>query len=260
MAFENILVERSEALAFITLNRADKMNILDRKTIGELGQALEEVDNDDAVRVVILTGAGEKAFAAGADVGEFADYKPEEGKEMSRDGHEKLFDKVEQLGTPVIAAINGFALGGGLELAMACHIRVASENAKLGLPEVSLGVIPGYGGTQRLPRLVGRGKATEMIATARKLSAEEARSDHLVEYVTTQEELMEQSKAIAARIEKNSPAAITQALSAINAGYDGAKNGFEEESKAFGACFEANDFKEGMDAFMNKRKPEFKGN
>ncbi len=193
MGYENILTEKVDGAFIVTINREKKMNVLDKKTITEIGEALEEGEKDREIRAIIFTGAGEKAFVAGADISEFADHSASEARKMSEDG-QTVFDRVERSSKPVIAAINGFALGGGLELAMACHIRVASENAKMGLPEVTLGVIPAYGGTQRLPRLIGRGKATELITTAQKIGAEEAKELRLVEYVVPQEEVLETCK------------------------------------------------------------------
>jgi enoyl-CoA hydratase len=210
--------------------------------------------------VIILTGAGEKAFVAGADIAEFAHFSVEEGAQLAAQGQELLFDFVEKLRTPVIAAINGFALGGGLELAMACHFRVASDNAKMGLPEVSLGVIPGYGGTQRLPQLIGKGRAMEMIMTAGMITADDAYRVGLVNHVVPQAELLTFCQGIAERILKNSPVAISQAIKAVNANFKDGVNGYETEIKSFGKCFGTEDFKEGTTAFLEKRKADFKGN
>ncbi len=257
---KNLLTSAEEGILTITINRPDKMNALNRETIGELGQTLQEAEENEEVKVIILTGAGEKAFVAGADISEFSDFSVEEGKQLSQDGHDKLFNKVEHLSKPVIAAVNGFALGGGLELAMACHIRVASDNARMGLPETSLGVIPGYGGTQRLPQLVGKGKAFEMIMTAGMIKAEEAREYQLVNHVIPQEELMGKCREIAGAIMKNSPTAISIAIRSVNANYTAGVDGFKEEVKGFGECFGTGDFKEGTSAFLEKRKPSFSGN
>jgi enoyl-CoA hydratase len=243
----------------ITINRPEKLNALNKETIGELSEALKQAEKDPEVRVIILTGAGEKAFVAGADISEFAHFSVEEGKSLSRDGHKQLFDLVEQLSKPVIAAINGFALGGGLELAMSAHIRIASSNAKLGLPEVSLGVIPGYGGTQRLAQLVGKGKANEMIFTAGMIDAEEAEKWALVNRVVPLENLLDTCFDLAEKIAKNSPRAIAFAIQAVNAGFEDSVNGFEEEIKCFGECFGTEDFKEGTRAFLEKRRPQFSG-
>ncbi|QXP65872.1 enoyl-CoA hydratase/isomerase family protein [Polaribacter sp. AHE13PA] len=257
MKFENILIEKKDSLAKITINRPKKLNALNKATIIELNEAFEELEDDANIRVIILTGNGEKAFVAGADISEFADFSVDEGTRLSKLGHDTLFDYVENLSTPVIAAVNGFALGGGLELAMSCHFRIASDNAKMGLPEVSLGVIPGYGGTQRLPQLVGKGKAMEMIMTAGMISAEEAKEYGLVNHVTPQEELLSLAEKIASKIIRNSSEAISAAIRAVNAGFEDGVNGFDVEVDEFGECFGTDDFIEGTDAFLNKRKPNF---
>ena len=218
-----------------------------------------ELQEDDDVAVVILTGSGEKAFVAGADISEFADYSVEEGKDLAAQGQQLLFDVVEHFPKPVIAAVNGFALGGGLELAMAAHFRTASTNAKMGLPETSLGVIPGYGGTQRLAQLVGKGKAMEMIMTAGMIKADEAQSLGLVNHVFEPESLLAETQKIAQNICKNSIVAIKAAIEAVNAGFAYDKNGYEIEIDAFGKAFGTEDFKEGTQAFLNKRKPNFPG-
>lgn len=209
--------------------------------------------------MIIVTGSGEKAFVAGADISEFADFSIAEGGNLAAKGQELLFDFVANLTTPVIAAVNGFALGGGLELAMAAHFRIASDNAKMGLPEVSLGVIPGYGGTQRLPQLVGKGRAMEMIMTAGMIGANQALQYGLVNQVTTPEALIETTEKIAGKIMRNSSVAIKSAIKAINANYEDGVNGFNVEIEEFGNCFGTEDFKEGTQAFLNKRKPDFPG-
>ena len=257
MNFENILVQKKERLALITIHRPKKLNALNKATISELNAVFEELEEDENIRVIIITGSGEKAFVAGADISEFAHFSIEEGSDLARAAQEILFDYIENLSTPVIAAINGFALGGGLELAMSCHFRVASETAKMGLPEVSLGVIPGYGGTQRLPQLVGKGKAMEMIMTAGMISAEEAKAVGLVNYVTTLEELLPFTEKIAHKITRNSSLAISAAIRAINASFEDGVNGYEVEIQEFGDCFNTEDFKEGTAAFHGKRKPSF---
>ena len=229
-------------------------------TIQELHDVLKLLENNATIRAIIITGSGEKAFVAGADISEFADFSIEEGAQLAAKGQHLLFDFIENLKKPVIAAINGFALGGGLELAMACHFRIASENAKMGLPEVSLGLIPGYGGTQRLPQLIGKGRAMEMIMTAGMIPPDEAFRAGLVNHVVPQNELLDFCRGIAQRIIKNSPAAIGQAIRAVNANYEDGVNGFKTEIEAFGKCFGTNDFKEGTTAFLEKRKAEFKGN
>ncbi|WP_334056134.1 enoyl-CoA hydratase/isomerase family protein [Polaribacter sp. P097] len=257
MSFNNILVDKNDALAQVTINRPKKLNALNKETITELSNAFTELENDEAIKVIILTGSGEKAFVAGADISEFANFSVEEGGVLARKGQEILFNLVENLSKPVIAAVNGFALGGGLELAMSCHFRVASDNAKMGLPEVSLGVIPGYGGTQRLSQLVGKGKAMEMVMTAGMISADEALSLGLVNHVTTQEELLPLANKLASKILRNSSVAISGAIKAINANYIEGVNGYDVEIEEFGNCFGTEDFKEGTTAFLEKRKPNF---
>lgn len=257
MAYQNILLNVDEAILTITINRPNQLNALNRETISELNQAINEAQNNTSIRVIILTGSGEKAFVAGADIKEFAHFNIDEGKALSADGHHRLFDLIENTTKPVIAAVNGFALGGGLELAMACHLRVASDNAKMGLPEVSLGVIPGYGGTQRLAQLVGKGKANELIFTAEMIKAEEALNLGLVNHVVPQAELLDKCKEIALKITKNSSTAIGCAINAVNAGFKEGVDGFEEEIKQFGNCFGTDDFKEGTTAFIERRKPNF---
>lgn len=257
MEYKNILLEYADQNAYITIDRPKKLNALNKETIAELHHAFDEVENDENVRVIILTGSGEKAFVAGADISEFADFNEDQGAELSRKGQEILFSFIEDMQTPVIAAVNGFALGGGLELAMACHFRVASDNAKMGLPEVSLGVIPGYGGTQRLPQLVGKGKAMEMIMTAGMITAEDAKNYGLVNYVVSQEELIPLCEKLAAKISKNSGTAIGAAIKAINANFKEGVDGFGTEIYQFGKCFGTKDFKEGTTAFLEKRKPNF---
>lgn len=259
MTFENILIEKNDGISVITINRPTKLNALNKATIEELHEAFKAEDADKTTKVIIVTGSGEKAFVAGADISEFASFSVEQGAELAGKGQELLFDFVQNLSTPVIAAVNGFALGGGLELAMAAHFRVASDNAKMGLPETSLGVIPGYGGTQRLAQLIGRGRAMEMIMTAGMITAEDAYRAGLVNHVVTQAELLEFTKGIATRIMKNSSVAIAHAIKVINDNYVDGVNGFQSEIKAFGDCFGTEDFKEGTTAFLEKRKAEFPG-
>jgi enoyl-CoA hydratase len=259
MTFENILVATEGHLATLTINRPSKLNALNKATIQELHDALAQLDAEATIKAIIVTGSGEKAFVAGADISEFAHFSIEEGAQLAALGQEILFDFVENMKTPVIAAVNGFALGGGLELAMACHFRIASDNAKMGLPEVTLGVIPGYGGTQRLPQLVGKGRAMEMIMTAGMIDAETAKSYGLVNHVVPQAELLEFTKDIASKITKNSPVAISYAIKAVNAGLIDTKEGFKTEIKSFGKCFGTEDFKEGTTAFLEKRKATFPG-
>ena len=257
MSYQNILVDPQNAITTITINRPKKLNALNKDTIAELHDAFADADEDEDCRVIIITGSGEKAFVAGADISEFADFDVSEGAELARKGQELLFSFVANLETPVIAAVNGFALGGGLELAMAAHFRVASDNAKMGLPEVSLGVIPGYGGTQRLPQLVGKGKAMELIMTAGMISADDAKDWGLVNYVVTQEELLPLCEKLASKIARNSSTAITAAINSINASFNKDLNGFETEINEFGNCFGTEDFEEGTTAFLEKRRADF---
>ncbi|OUD37502.1 enoyl-CoA hydratase/isomerase family protein [Flavobacterium sp. FPG59] len=259
MNYENILVTTQENIATVTINRPTKLNALNVATISDLNKAFKLLSKNNEIRAIILTGSGEKAFVAGADISEFANFSIEEGSQLAAEGQEKLFDFIENLKTPVIAAVNGFALGGGLELAMSCHFRVASTNAKMGLPEVSLGVIPGYGGTQRLPQLVGKGRAMEMIMTAGMVTADEAHRIGLVNHVVSENELIEFCTNIANKIIKNSPYAIGKAIKAVNANFKEGKNGYETEIKSFGKCFGTEDFKEGTTAFLEKRKAVFTG-
>ena len=257
MSYQNIVAEHEDHLGFITIDRPNKLNALNKATIEELHDAFVTLDDDQDIRAIIITGRGEKAFVAGADISEFADFDASQGKDLAAKGQKELFDLVAGLSTPVIAAVNGFALGGGLELAMASHIRVASTTAKMGLPEVSLGLIPGYGGTQRLPQLVGKGKALEMITTGGMITADEARAYGLVNHVVSQEELLSFCEDLGNKIARNSPSAIGAAIKAVNANYDTSVNGFEVEIEAFGNCFGTEDFEEGTSAFLEKRKPNF---
>lgn len=259
MSYQNILSETNTGITTITINRPNKLNALNKDTIQELHDAFKSANKDKHTKVIIITGSGEKAFVAGADISEFADFDVENGEKLAAQGQKLLFDYVENLSTPVIAAVNGFALGGGLELAMACHFRVASDNAKMGLPEVSLGVIPGYGGTQRLPQLVGKGRAMEMVMTAGMIDANTAKDYGLVNHVTTFDDLMPLCEKIAGKIMRNSPVAIKAAIKAINANYKDGVEGFKVEIKQFGKCFGTKDFTEGTTAFLEKRKAEFPG-
>ncbi|MEY3398938.1 MAG: hypothetical protein RL220_1532 [Bacteroidota bacterium] len=257
MAYENIILEETGKVLYITINRPDQLNALNRSTIEELNKALALADVNPSVRVIVITGSGEKAFVAGADIKEFASFSVKEGAALSARGHKLLFDFIENMSKPVIAAVNGFALGGGLELAMSCHIRIASDNAKMGLPEVSLGVIPGYGGTQRLAQLVGKGKAMEMITTGGMISAQDALTWGLVNQVVPQAELRTVATDLAGKILKNSGMAVSSAMRAVLAGYKTGVNGYKEEIREFGNCFGTPEFTEGTTAFLEKRKPNF---
>ena len=257
MNYENILVELENSIQVITINRPSKLNALNNATIEELSHVLVAADNEASIRVVIITGAGEKAFVAGADISEFSEFSVEEGKNLSKKGHDQLFSRIDQMKTPVIAAVNGFALGGGLELAMAAHVRIFSENARVGLPETSLGVIPGYGGTQRLAQIAGKGRAMEMVLSAKMIDAATALNYGITNKVVPLGELIEAAKKMAKKIIKNSPMAIAKAIQCINANYTSGVDGLEFEVNAFGDCFGTSDFKEGTSAFLEKRKADF---
>lgn len=259
MTYQNILSALKENILYITINREHKLNALNKATLTELADVISYAANTDEVRGVLLTGAGEKAFVAGADISEFSDYNGEQGEALARDGQELVFNAIENCPKPVIAAINGFALGGGLELALACHIRVAAEHAKLGLPEVSLGLIPGYGGTQRLTQVIGKGRAIEMIATAEMVTAAYAEKVGLVNHVVPQAELIAKAEAILNAIKLRAPLAVAAAIKSVNASLGFGADGYETEIKEFGSCFNTMDFKEGTTAFLEKRKPVFKG-
>ena len=259
MTYDNILTNFDNGITTITINRPSKLNALNKATIEELHKAFKVANTDANTKVIILTGSGEKAFVAGADISEFANFSVENGGKLAAQGQELLFDFVADLTTPVIAAVNGFALGGGLELAMSAHFRIASDNAKMGLPETSLGVIPGYGGTQRLPQLIGKGRAMELVMTAGMIDAQKALNYGLVNHVVTQEELIPLAEKIASKIMRNSSVAIGKAITAVNANFKDGVNGFETEIDQFGACFGTEDFKEGTTAFLEKRKAVFPG-
>jgi len=259
MTYQNINSELREQILYLTINRESKLNALNKATLSELAHAIAAAQINEDVRGILLTGAGPKAFVAGADISEFADFDGIQGAELAREGQKSVFNAIEDSFKPVVAAINGFALGGGLELAMACHMRIASDNAKLGLPEVSLGLIPGYGGTQRLCQLVGKGKAMELITTAEMISAAQAEVIGLVNYVVAPELLLVKAEEILNKIKTRAPLAVAAAIKSINASQDPAVDGFETEIEEFGRCFNTYDFKEGTDAFLNKRKPVFVG-
>jgi len=256
----NLLIENTGSTQRITINRPDKLNALNRDTIRELSAAITTAATTDSVKAIIITGSGEKAFVAGADISEFNMYSEKEARELAKDGQDILFDLIEKTEKPVIAAINGFALGGGLELAMSCHIRIACTTARMGLPEVSLGVIPGYGGTQRLAQLAGKGKAFELIFTAGMIKADAALACGLVNHVVEQAELMPKCLEICERMSKNSSVAIAAAIRSVNSGYADGENGFETEITEFANCFATGDFKEGTSAFLEKRKANFPNN
>lgn len=252
-----VLKSLEDGILTLTIHRPEALNALNGNVIDALSAALEAAQENREVRVIVLTGTGDKAFVAGADIKEFADYDQAQGEELARRGQRDLFDRVEQSRKPVVAAVNGFALGGGLELAMAAHVRIASSNARMGLPEVSLGVIPGYGGTQRLAQIVGKGKAMEMVLTGGMIDAESALACGLVNQVVDQELLLETAHVMAGKIAKNAPTALSAALDSVLAGYS--RDGFGVEIARFGECFATQDFKEGTTAFLEKRKPQFPG-
>ena len=259
MNFENILLEKKNAMAYVTVNRPKVLNALNMATIEELRQAFHDIKNDVAIRVVIFTGAGEKAFIAGADISELATRDPMTGKETTQRG-QNVLNLIENLGKPVIACINGFALGGGCEMAMACTMRLASENAKLGQPEVKLGIIPGYGGTQRLPRLVGKGIAMQMLLAGEMITAQEAHRIGLVNEVVPAAVLIPRAEAIAAKIIANAPLAVQYVMEAVNKGIEmSLSEGLYLEAVLFAVACATDDKKEGTTAFLEKRSPQFKG-
>jgi len=259
MAYDNLLFEVSDKIARITFNRPNVLNALNRKTMDELGDCLKKVRADDDIRVLILTGAGEKAFIAGADINELSQQTPVNGREFTLYGQE-IIHRLETLGKPAIAAINGFALGGGCELALACTLRIASRNAKLGQPEVKLGIIPGYGGSQRLPRLCGKGVAHELILTGEMISAEEALRVGLVNRVVESGELLVTAEAIAKKIIANAPLAVKYAMEAVEHGMEmPQEEGLYLEATLFGLCCATQDMREGTRAFLEKRPPKFEG-
>ncbi len=259
MTYENILLEKKNSIAYVTVNRPKVLNALNMATMEELRAAFTEIKSDALLRVAILTGAGEKAFVAGADIGELAKLDAVSGKEYTHRG-QAVLDLIENLGKPVIACINGFALGGGCELAMACTMRLASDNAKLGQPEVKLGIIPGYGGTQRLPRLVGKGLAMQMVLAGETITAAEAHRIGLVNEVTLSAELIPRAEAIAGKIIANAPLAVQYAMEAVNKGMAMTwAEGLFLEGALFGVCCATSDKKEGTTAFLEKRPAAFKG-
>jgi enoyl-CoA hydratase len=259
MTYESLLYEVTGALARITVNRPDKLNALNKTVIGELDRAVGEIERDPAIRGVILTGAGPKAFVAGADIGEIASQGPVDGKARAMEG-QRVFRRLERCGKPVVAAVNGFALGGGCELAMACHLRVASEGARFGQPEVKLGIGPGYGGTVRLPRLVGRGRALELLLTGAMIDAQEALRIGLVNRVVPAERLLPESEQLLTTILGNGPLAIRACLEAVDTGLDlGLDEALLLEANLFGLLSGTADMREGTAAFLAKRPPQFTG-
>jgi len=259
MAFDNLLLEREGAVALVTINRPKVLNALNAQTLDELRRAMLELGHDEAVRAVVLTGAGEKSFVAGADINELAVQTPTSGREHALAG-QHVFDLVENLGKPVVAAINGFALGGGCELAMACTLRIAADSAKLGQPEIGLGLIPGYAGTQRLARLVGKGRAMEIMLTGTPISATEAERIGLVNRVVPLADVVAEAKTLAQQLAKNAPIAMRYIITAINKGLEMPfAEGCVFEATLFGLVASTDDMREGTTAFLEKRKPAFKG-
>lgn len=259
MPFDNLLIERDGAIAIVTINRPAVLNALNAQTLDELRRAILDLKQDDTVRVVVLTGAGPKSFVAGADINELARQTPTSGREHARAG-QQVFDLIETMGKPVIAAINGYALGGGCELAMSCTLRLAADTAKLGQPEINLGLLPGYAGTQRLPRLVGKGKALEMMLTGAPIAADEALRIGLVNRVVPAAELLAEARALATQLAKNAPIAMGYIINAVNIGMEMPfGEACEYEATLFGLVASTDDMKEGTTAFLHKRRAEFKG-
>jgi enoyl-CoA hydratase len=256
--YTTLLTEITDGILLITINREDKLNALNKTVITELGEVITDVYSNPQIKGVIITGKGAKAFVAGADISEFKGLDTAQGKALAQRGHD-VFSKIEKSPKPVIAAVNGFALGGGCELAMACHIRVASENAKFGQPEVKLGIIPGYGGTQRLIQLIGKGKAFELLMTADTIDAATAEKLGLVNAVVPDAGLLEKAKLIMAKITAQAPFAISQVIACVDAHFKDGVDGFETEVELFAKCVGTEDFVEGASAFLEKRKANFKG-
>lgn len=257
--YSSLLVQTENYITTITLNRPDKLNALNNTVIEELGTAIDAAINDPQTKSVIITGSGPKAFVAGADISEFSSLNAASGKALAQRGQDLVFSKIENSPKPIVAAVNGFALGGGCELAMSCHFRIAADNAKFGQPEVNLGLIPGYGGTQRLVQLIGKGRAMELMLTGNMLDANQALQYGLVNYVVSQEELLTKTKSILDIINSKAPLAIAGCIKAANAVFDETKNGYAIEIESFGELFDTADAKEGAAAFMEKRKANFTG-
>ncbi|QEC56843.1 enoyl-CoA hydratase [Flavisolibacter ginsenosidimutans] len=255
MMYTTLLTSLDNNIFTVTINRPDKLNALNKDVMNDLDKILDEIESNAQIKAVILTGAGQKGFVAGADIGEFVGLSKEEGKALAKKGQD-IFFKIENSSKPIIAAVNGFALGGGCELAMACHFRIASENARFGQPEVNLGLIPGYGGTQRLVQLIGKGRALELLMTGNIIDAQAALQYGLVNHVVPQEELLNKTKSILEIILAKAPLAVGKCIAAANAAYS--DKGYQTELESFGECFATEDMKEGTSAFLEKRKPAFK--
>ncbi len=256
--YQTLLIILENGILTIVINRVDKLNALNKEVLTELNKVLDEIERNHAVRSVIITGAGSKAFVAGADITEFGGLNKEEAMSLAKRGQDTFF-RIENCRKPIIAAVNGFALGGGCELAMSCHFRIAAENAKFGQPEVNLGLTPGYGGTQRLTQLIGKGRAIELLISANMIDANTALQYGLVNQVVPQEELLDKARSILEVINSKAPIAVAGCIKAANAVFDESQNGFETEIKEFGNCFVTEDMKEGVSAFMEKRKAAFTG-
>lgn len=257
MSYQTLLTSLEDGIFVITINRPDKLNALNKTVIDELAAVIDEIYSSKGIKTAIITGAGPKAFVAGADISEFFSLDANAGEALARNAQDKVFNRIEQSVKPIIAAVNGFALGGGCELAMSCHFRLASDNAKFGQPEVNLGLIPGYGGTQRLAQLIGKGKAMELMMTAAMIDATEAKQMGLVNYVTTADELLPKAKEILTTIMSKGPNAVGKVIKAVNAHYNNSLNGFDAEIRLFGECFGTDEMKEGVSAFLEKRKAKF---
>ncbi|MEP7280045.1 MAG: enoyl-CoA hydratase-related protein [Bacteroidota bacterium] len=260
MHYQTLLLETENNICTISINRPDKLNALNKTVIEELGAAIDTLCNDPEIKSIILTGSGPKAFVAGADISEFGSLNGKEGKALAQKGQDAVFSKIENSPKPFVAAVNGFALGGGCELAMACHFRLCSDQAKFGQPEVNLGLVPGYGGTQRLTQLIGKGKAMELMMTGNMIDANEAKQLGLVNYITTANTLLEKTKEILRLINSKAPIAIKNIIELVNLASRGGADGLQKEINAFGALFNTADAREGVAAFLEKRKANFKGN
>lgn len=258
MSYSTLLTSLENNILTITINRPDKLNALNKDVFTDLNNVVDEIENSSEIKSAIITGSGNKAFVAGADIAEFSSYNKEQAMALAKRGQD-IFFKIENCRKPIVACINGFALGGGLELAMSCHFRLASDNAKFGQPEVNLGLIPGYGGTQRLAHLIGKGRAIELLISANMIDATTALNYGLVNYITTQDELISKAISILSTVNTKAPIAVANCIKTANAIFDETKNGFAEEVEAFGNCFETQDMKEGVSAFLEKRKAVFTG-
>jgi len=258
MNYKTLLTSLEENIFIITINRPDKLNALNSTVIEELSAAVDEVYNNPEIKSAIITGAGEKAFVAGADISEFLQLDAAEGEELARRGQQLVFDKIENSPKPIVAAVNGFALGGGCELALACHFIIAGENAKFGQPEVNLGLIPGYGGTQRLVQVAGKGRAMQLLMTGEMIKAEDAQQYGIVNKVVSQKKLLDEVKEILQTVHAKAPLAISKVIACVN-NFDHTQQGYDFEIKKFGECFATEDMREGATAFLEKRKAIFKG-